>query len=182
MTLTVANSGGKALEGARVFLENAGDGVALETATLGRLEPAERMVLTYRFISSGLARDDKGEVRIRARIVPPAGIQEEFTDNNVRSILLAPSPLVVTSLYPGPADRHVTPESTLRLDFNLNVEEGAGFDHIRLLDERLNEMALGKHLEANTLTLTPQQNMEPGTEYTLTIPVEIGRASCRERV
>ncbi|HOJ10961.1 MAG TPA: Ig-like domain-containing protein, partial [Clostridiales bacterium] len=172
VTVTIANSGGKTLEGATVVMENVNDGRILETTSLKPIEPGQQTVLTTMVSSTGLARDVKGQINLRICVNPPEGVKEDFTENNIRSFSLEPAAITVDRVNPGPGDKHVVPSSALNITFNMNIAQDAGYDRIRLVDEDLNEIAANKVIQGNTLTITPKHVLDNGTEYTLTIPAD----------
>ncbi|MEA4961635.1 immunoglobulin-like domain-containing protein [Lutispora sp.] len=172
VTATIANSGGKILEGATVVMENVNDDQILKTSPLKLMEPGQQTVLTTMVSSAGLARDGKGQINLRIRVNPPEGVKEDFTENNTRSFSLEPAAITVDKVNPGPGDKHVAPSSALSIAFNMNIAQDAGYDRIRLMDEDLNEIAVNKVIQGNTLTITPQHVLDNGTEYTLIIPAD----------
>lgn len=172
VTVTVANSGSKTLEGAVAILESAVDAQVLETKSIDLLKPGQRTVITYMISTEGLAKDEAGKINLLVRVNAPEGVMEDFTENNTRKFTPEPAAIVADRVNPGPGDKNVDPSTVLTIAFNMNVSEGAGYDRIRLIDEDLNVIAFHKELNGNTLTVTPIKGLEDDTEYTLTVPVD----------
>ena len=165
LNVTVVNRGSSTVEGAELRMEDESDGAVIMTAALKTLEIGEEALLTYLIPSDG-------HKNMRMRVALPDGVNESNTDNNTRSFTFEPRLFAVKSLNIAPGDKQVDVASEFRLDFNMDIGRGSGFDRIRLMDEELNEAAISKEIENNTLYIRPTQVMEVGTGYQLTIPAD----------
>lgn len=172
VTTTVANMGGKTLQGINILMEQAKDPKVLKTESIDRLEPGQKVTLDFFFSSQDLIKDDDGEINMTLGILPPDDVQESNTENNLREFTLESVPILVEAMNPGQREARVDIQTPLTLSFNMNVEEGEGFNQISLMDEELNEISISKTLEGDTLTVAPLSNLQNDTRYTLTIPEE----------
>lgn len=165
INVTIANMGGKVLDGAKVWLEDDVSGEILETTLIEAVELGEETVLTYMLPANG-------REKMRVRVTLPEEVNEGNRDNNIRTFILEPAPCVLKSLNIGPGDKQVAVENAVSLEFNMSIGEGSGFEQIRLIDEELNIIAIDKVIEENILTIKPQNLLEYGTVYRLTIPAD----------
>jgi hypothetical protein len=163
INVTIANRGSRVLEGAKVWLEDEDNGEVLKTTVLETVDLGEETVLTYMIASNG-------RKNMNVRVTLPEGLNESNKDDNTRTFLLEPAAFVLKSLNIGPGEKQVDVTSAISIEFNMSVGEGAGFDQIRLMDEKLNEVAINKVIENSTLTIKPQNLLEYGVGYRLTIP------------
>lgn len=170
ITFTVRNLGSKTLEGGTVQLKQEGDTGILGEIPFEELMPGQEEVLTMMVTTSGLTKDEAGKVNMRMEVMPPEGIRESFTNNNVRSFSVKPAAIKVERINPGHGDKQVKVSSVLSLTFNMKVMEGHCFGKIKLLDEELNDITIDAVTEGDTLNITPKNELAHNTTYTLTIP------------
>lgn len=166
----VANTGSKVLEGVKIQVDQGLGGNIIETRELGRIEPGQEKGLNFVISAQGLTRDENGRINMTFRALLPDGVSENSTENNTSEFVLEPAPILVESTNPGQGETQVGIQKPITINFNMNVENGAGFDQMILQDDDLNPVGLTKTLAGNTLTLTPQSPMAYNTRYTLTIP------------
>ncbi|MDD4834294.1 MAG: S-layer homology domain-containing protein, partial [Lutispora sp.] len=165
INVTIANMGSKVLDGAKVWLEDDVSGEILETTLIETLDLGEETVLIYMLPANG-------REKLRVRVTLPEEVNEGNRDNNIRTFLLKPAPFVLKSLNIGPGDEQVAVASAISLEFNMSIGEGSEFEQIRLIDEELNIITIDKVIEDNTLTIKPQNLLNYGTGYRLTIPAD----------
>lgn len=163
--LTISNNGFNDLEGATLWLEDDITGEVLQTTSLARLGIGEQTTLTY-MISSRVEKD------LRARVSLPEGVNESNTENNIEYFTLEPALFMLKSLNIGPGEEQVDPATDIIIEFNMNIGQGSGFENIKLMDDDLNVLDINKVIEANILTIKPENSLKYGSRYTLAIPVD----------
>lgn len=169
---TVANIGARSLEGIKVQLDQGKVEQFIERSELAQL--AARGVEGFSFIvsSSDLEKDENGDAKLVLRALLPEAVEEYSTENNINEFMLESASIVVERMNPAPNETKVDIHKPLTLTFNMNIEEGDGFEQIVLQDAYLNSIDLNITLKGNTLTATSQSTMANGTQYTLIIPKE----------
>jgi len=169
---TVANTGGKILEDVSVQLVHVESGEILESRAIDSMMDGEEIGLSFLFSPDGLEANEDGETVMALRVLLPAGTEEFSTENNAYNFTLVPVSITVEKVYPAPNETRVSTDKPLTIGFNMDVDKGAGFEQIELIDEKLNEIEIYKTIEGNTLTITPRSPLARGTGYTLTIPAD----------
>ncbi len=169
-TATVANFGSKAATGTRVRLEESQGAEALMATEIERLEPGQKVSIDFLFSSEGLTADENGNINMALRALTPDGAPEYSAENNLYEFALEQASISVKTSNPGQSESLVGVETPLTLGFNMAVEEGEDFDGIVLADNELNEIYISKVLDGDTLTITPQSELQHDTRYELTVP------------
>lgn len=170
LNATVVNNGGKTLTDIGIKLVHVESGAIVKSETITKLEPGQEFPVSMLFSSDGLERDEDGIAMMALMAVLPESIREQSTDDNRWEFNLELATITVTGGSPGSDETQVPVDSAITLNFNMNVEEGAGFDGIVLEDEDLNIIEVTGTIEGDTLTITPVSPLANGTHYTLTVP------------
>ncbi len=170
VTAVIANVGAKSLEHIKIQFDQGEIEQFVERSELEQLDAGRVEGVSFLISSSELEKDESGDVNLVLRALLPEAVEEYSTENNTNEFVLEPASIVVDKMNPAPGETKVDIHKPLTLTFNMNVEEGDGFEQIVLQDDNLNSIDLNKSLEGNTLTVTPQSTMAYDTQYTLIIP------------
>ncbi len=181
ITATILNSGSKTIEGAKLTFSEEKSGELLKTINVAKLEAGDEIELTEIFNIKELEKDEAGQVKLLAELVLPEGLQDAYTDDNIKQLLLSSDPLVVQRSNIGNGDEQVAVTTDMRLVFNKEIQAGTDFSDICLFDDKLNSVSIKATIEKDTLTIVAENELDFGREYTLEIPVN-SLKGCYENV
>jgi methionine-rich copper-binding protein CopC len=170
VTAVISNKGAQTLDGIQIQLMNEDN--ILESREYDQLSMGQQVKINFLISSDGLAKDADGNINLTLRALLPDEVEENSKDNNIYDFTLVAAPIVVESMNPGHGETQVGIQDTLSLIFNMNVDKGIDFEQITLEDENFNKVDISKTIEGDTLSITPRNEMEYDTKYTLIIPKE----------
>ncbi len=170
LNAVIINNGAKAINDIEINLVHIDSGEIVKSESIRKLDPGQEFPVSMLFSAKGLEKDENGNINMALRAVLPDGVNEQSKDDNVLTFALVPAAIFVNGGYPSPDDTQVPVDSSITLSFNMNVEEGAGFNQITLEDEDLNVIEVIKSLDGDILTIAPANPLANSTQYTLTIP------------
>ncbi|MFA7196448.1 MAG: Ig-like domain-containing protein, partial [Anaerovoracaceae bacterium] len=164
----VFNEGSTPLENIEVVLSHNDTEVA--STVVRALDPGEHTTVSFVVSSEGFPADPAGRYPMTATVSLPEDIQESTVDNNLLDFELDTRILSVRAMNPADGQQQVDIDEPITLAFNRLIIDKDGFDDIKLTDSYLNSVPVAKTIDQNVLTITAEDPLRPGTQYTLTLP------------